>query len=86
MSSLAFLHLFSLECALHFRFSFVASLLLDVVPRQSHSLSLFPANSDPHPHPQNLLNPVLVHFLRWAKSRDSHRRIASESYRCNSNR
>ena len=24
--------------------------------------------------------------LRWAKSRDSYRRIASESYRCDSNR
>ena len=25
-------------------------------------------------------------YLRWAKSRDSYRRIASESYRCDSNR
>ena len=25
-------------------------------------------------------------ILRWAKSRDSYRRIASESYRCDSNR
>ena len=24
--------------------------------------------------------------LRWSKSRDSYRRIASESYRCDSNR
>ena len=36
-----------------------------------------------HPLPKNRLKGMA---LRWAKSRDSYRRIASESYRCDSNR
>ena len=31
-------------------------------------------------------NAEIICGLRWAKSRDSYRRIASESYRCDSNR
>ena len=38
-------------------------------------------SSDPG---RNYIRPSLE--LRWAKSRDSYRRIASESYRCDSNR
>ena len=39
-----------------------------------------------HRGPGRVMTSDIRSDLRWAKSRDSYRRIASESYRCDSNR
>ena len=36
--------------------------------------------------PYSMMQGLFITDLRWAKLRDSYRRIASESYRCDSNR